>query len=66
MLARDTQIVKVSSKHQDSQAVIYEKALFILLETRHQLQNMVINGEIKLTTAELNQGLCTYVQMCKS
>jgi hypothetical protein len=66
MLARDTHRAKVSSKHQDSQAIIYEKALFILLETKHQLQNMVRNGEIELTTAELNQGLCKNVQKLAS
>lgn len=62
MLARDTHGAKLSTKQKDSQAIIYETALFVLLETRHKLKTMAKNSEIDLTTAELNKSLCTTVQ----
>ncbi|MGD1921604.1 MAG: hypothetical protein ACFCAD_23550 [Pleurocapsa sp.] len=66
MLAKDIPAKKQSIKQKDSQAIIYETALFILLEARHKLQKMVKNGEITLTMAELNKSLSVNMQKLSS
>lgn len=66
MLARDVRVAKLATKPKDSQAIIYETALFILLETRYKLELMAENGEIELTTEEMNQSLCTNIQKLSS
>ena len=66
MLAKDIPLEKISIKQQDSQAIVYETALFVLLETRHKLQKMAKNGQLKLTTAELNKSLSVKMQQLAS
>lgn len=62
MLAKDASVERPSIKQKDSQAVVYETVLFFLLETRHKLQTMAKNGELELTTAELNKSLSANMQ----
>lgn len=59
-------VKKQSTKQKDNQNVVYETALFVLLETRHKLQKMAKNGEIELTTAELNKSLSANMQKLAS
>ena len=62
MLSSDTRVAEVKTEQLDSQSIIYEMSLFTLLEVRHRLKIMAENGEIAITTAELNRSLCFNLQ----
>ena len=56
MISSDTRIARVKTK-QDVQSIIYQMSLFTLLEARQKLRKMAENGEIEITTGELNRRL---------
>ena len=59
MLSSDTRVTRDKIQQQDSQSIVYEMSLYTLLEVRHRLKRMVDNGELNITTAELNKSLCS-------
>ncbi|MEO0845304.1 MAG: hypothetical protein AAFY50_02630 [Cyanobacteria bacterium J06648_1] len=59
MVSSDIRLAKSKIQQQDSQSIIYDMSLYSLLEARHKLKTMVRNGELEITTAELNRSLCS-------
>ena len=56
MISSDTRVARVKTK-QDVSSIIYQMSLFTLLEARQKLRKMAENGEIEITTGELNRRL---------
>lgn len=61
MLSSDTRVARVKTKQQ-VRSIIYQMSLFTLLEVRQKLKTMIENGEIDITTAELNRSLASNLQ----
>ena len=61
MISSDTPVTRVKAK-QDVGSIIYQMSLFTLLETRQKLRKMAENGEIEITTGELNRRLSFSLQ----
>jgi len=60
MLSSDTRVA--IKTEQQSQSIVYQMSLYTLLEVRHKLKTMVKNGEIEMTTAEINRSLGSNLQ----
>ena len=61
MISSDTRVARVKTK-QDVQSIIYQMSLFTLLEARQKLRKMAENGEVEITTGELNRRLGSNLQ----
>lgn len=62
MLSSDTRIARVKTNQQDVRSIIYQMSLFSLLKVRQKLKKMTENGEIEMTTAELDRSLASSLQ----